>query len=93
LAKVATLTTLVDDSLKQPRFAMLLLASFGALALLLASVRMYGVISYSVQQRTQEIGIRIALGAERSNVFRMVLSQGARLATTGIALGVLRPSA
>jgi putative ABC transport system permease protein len=89
LAKVATLTTLVDDSLSQPRFAMLLLASFGVLALLLASTGMYGVISYSVAQRTQEIGIRMALGAERRNVFGMVLSQGARLAGLGIALGLV----
>jgi putative ABC transport system permease protein len=89
LAKVATLTTLVDDSLSQPRFAMLLLASFGVLALLLASTGMYGVISYSVAQRTQEIGIRMALGAERRNVFGMVLSQGARLAGLGIAFGLV----
>ena len=89
LAKVATLTTLVDDSLSQPRFAMLLLASFGVLALLLASIGMYAVISYSVMQRTQEIGIRMALGAERRNVFAMVLSQGARLAGLGIAIGLL----
>jgi predicted permease len=89
LAKVATLTTLVGDSLSQPRFAMLLLASFGVLALLLASIGMYGVISYSVMQRTQEIGIRMALGAERRSVFRMVLSQGARLAGVGIAIGLL----
>jgi predicted permease len=89
LAKVAMLTTLVDDSLSQPRFAMLLLASFGVLALALASVGMYGVISYSVMQRTQEIGIRMALGAEGRNVFRMVLSQGARLAGLGIAIGLL----
>jgi predicted permease len=89
LAKVATLTTLVDDSLSQPRFAMLLLASFGVLALLLASIGMYGVISYSVMQRTQEIGIRMALGAERRSVFAMVLSHGARLAGLGIAIGLL----
>jgi predicted permease len=89
LAKVATLTSLVDDSLSQPRFAMLLLASFGVLALLLASTGMYGVISYSVAQRTQEIGVRMALGAERRNVFGMVLWQGARLAGLGIALGLV----
>jgi predicted permease len=89
LAKVATLTTLVNDSLSQPRFAMLLLASFGVLALVLASIGLYGVISYSVTQRTQEIGIRMALGAGRSSVFRMVLSQGARLAGLGIAIGLL----
>jgi predicted permease len=89
LAKIATLTTLVDDSLSQPRFAMLLLASFGVLALLLASIGMYGVISYSVAQRTQEIGIRMALGAEGRSVFGMVLSQGARLTGLGIAIGLV----
>lgn len=89
LAKVAALTTLVDDSLSQPRFAMLLLAAFGVLAVLLASVGMYGVISYSVMQRTQEIGVRMALGAERGKVFRMVLGQGARLAGLGVAIGLV----
>jgi predicted permease len=89
LAKVATLTTLVSESLSQPRFAMLLLTSFGLLALLLASIGMYGVISYSVMQRTQEIGIRMALGAERRNVFGMVLGQGARLALLGIGIGLI----
>jgi predicted permease len=88
LAKVATLTTLVDDSVSQPRFSMFLLGSFGVLAVLLASIGMYGVISYSVMQRTQEIGIRMALGAERRNVFGMVLGQGARLAGLGIVIGL-----
>jgi predicted permease len=89
LAKIATLTTLVNDSLSQPRFAMLLLAAFSLLALLLASIGMYGVISYAVAQRLQEIGIRMALGAERRNVFGMVLGHGARLAGLGIAIGLL----
>jgi ABC-type antimicrobial peptide transport system permease subunit len=87
LAKVSTLTTLVDDSMAQPRFSVFLLGSFGVLALLLASIGMYGVISYSVLQRTQEIGIRMALGAQRGKVFGMVLRQGARLAGLGIGIG------
>jgi len=89
LAKITTLTTLVNDSLSQPRFAMLLLAAFSLLALLLASIGMYGVISYAVAQRLQEIGIRMALGAERRNVVGMVLGQGARLAGLGMAIGLL----
>jgi DNA-3-methyladenine glycosylase I len=71
------------------RFAMLLLASFGAIALLLASIGMYGVISYSVAQRVQEIGVRVALGADRQDILGMVLGQGARLAGLGIAIGLV----
>jgi len=88
LAKVSTLTTLVDASLSQPRFAMLLLVGFGVLALILASVGMYGVIAHSVAQRTQEIGIRMVLGADSGSVFRMVLAQSGRLAAVGIAIGL-----
>jgi putative ABC transport system permease protein len=89
MAKVTTLTNLVDDSLAQPRFSMLLLSAFGAIALLLACLGMYGVISYSVAQRTQEIGIRLAVGARPQQVLAMILGQGARLAGLGIAIGLL----
>jgi putative ABC transport system permease protein len=88
LAKVVTLATLVDDSLSQPRFAMLLLASFGVLALLLASIGMYGVISYSVMQRTQEIGIRMALGARKTDVLKLILSGSMVWVFVGIGLGI-----
>jgi len=89
LAKVQTLRSVVDDSMTQQRFSALLLGSFGVLALLLASIGMYGVISYSVAQRTQEIGIRMVLGAQRRSVFQMILGQGARLGGLGIAIGLV----
>jgi predicted permease len=89
LGKLATLNTLVDDAMTRPRFSMLLMAAFGGLAVALAGIGMYGVIAYSVAQRTREIGIRMALGAQRSAVFTMVLQQGAKLAGVGIAIGLL----
>jgi predicted permease len=89
LAKVATLTTLVDRSLTQPRFAMLTLCGFGALTLLLACIGLYGVIAYSVAQRTREIGIRMALGANRKAVFAMVLGEGTRVTLLGVGIGVV----
>ena len=88
LANVKTLAAIVGESMNEPRFSMLLLTGFGALALVLAAIGMYGVISHGVAQRTQEIGVRMALGAQRGNVFRMILLQGAKLAAIGIGLGV-----
>jgi predicted permease len=88
IAKVSTLQTIVDQSVTRPRFAMLLLGAFGILALALASIGMYGVIAYSVSQRTREIGVRMALGADPGSVFTMMLNQGARLAGLGMAIGI-----
>jgi putative ABC transport system permease protein len=89
VANFATLTAIVDTSLTADRFAMLLLAVFGILALILSAIGMYGVISYSVMQRTPEIGIRIALGARREQILVMVLGQGCRLACAGIVIGLI----
>lgn len=88
VSNVATLEALVDNSMAQSRFSLFLLGSFGTLALVLAMIGMYGVISYSVQQRTREIGIRMAMGATRHDVFRMVLGLGARFAGLGITIGL-----
>jgi len=84
---VFTLETMVDRALGQPRFYVLLLSIFAALAVVLAVVGIYGVIAYTVQQRTREIGIRIALGASRERVVAMVVRRGLILALAGIALG------
>jgi len=88
LANLQTLDDIVDDSMTQPRFAMLLVALFGAVAVTLASVGMYGVISYSVAHRTQEIGIRMALGAGNRELAVMILAQGARMIVAGIVIGI-----
>jgi predicted permease len=89
VAKLATLTTLVSNSMTADRLSTLLVASFGILALVLASIGLYGVISYSVMQRTAEIGVRIALGATRTQIFVMVIGQAARLACAGIVIGLI----
>jgi predicted permease len=82
-----TMDQYLSTSVAQPRFSMLLLAIFAALALVLTAIGLYGVIAYSVAQRTHEIGIRIALGAGPGEVLRQVLGSGARIALLGVACG------
>jgi putative ABC transport system permease protein len=89
LGDIAQLPDAIQGSLAQPRFRTLLLALFGAMALVLAATGIFGVISYSVSRRTQEIGIRVALGASRGLILRMMLRETVGLAATGIAAGTL----
>ncbi len=84
---IAAMPDVVNASVAQPRFQTVLLGLFGALALILAAVGIYGVISFSVAQRTHEMGIRMSLGAQPAQVLRLVMGQGARMALVGIALG------
>ncbi|HYA64587.1 MAG TPA: ABC transporter permease [Candidatus Sulfotelmatobacter sp.] len=83
-----TMDEIIAETLAGRRFSMLLFGSFAALALLLSSIGIYGVVSYLVGQRTHEIGIRIALGARRWEVLRLILFHGAKLAATGILIGL-----
>ncbi|MGH9795852.1 MAG: ABC transporter permease [Candidatus Acidiferrales bacterium] len=88
ITSLQTLEQMLAQSVAQPRFRTLLLGLFGGLALLLASVGVYGVMAYSVARRTQEIGIRMALGAQRGDVLRMVLRGGFALAAVGVLIGL-----
>src|SRR5207247_6472038 len=89
LYDVKTMDALLADSLAPRRFAIRLLTFFAAAALLLAALGLYGVLACAVTQRTRAIGVRIALGAERTSVMRLVVGQGLRLAGTGVAFGVV----
>ncbi len=89
LADVHTLQEIYDKSLARTSFTLAMLAIAGAMALLLGVVGIYGVISYSVQQRTREIGIRMALGARKEELMRMFVGQGLRLAVIGVACGLV----
>jgi putative ABC transport system permease protein len=89
IADVRTMDELISQSVGQRRLSMLLLSLFSGIALVLASIGIYGLMSYSVAQRSRELGVRIALGAARADVLRLVLRQGMSLALTGIVVGVV----
>jgi putative ABC transport system permease protein len=86
---IQTIDDLMNGSRAQPRFTMLLLGGFSMLALVLAAIGIYSVLAYSIVQRRRELGIRMALGAEHSNIVTMVLREGLRLALSGIAIGLV----
>jgi putative ABC transport system permease protein len=85
---IQTIEQLLDNSLGSRRFNIFLLGGFAGVALLLASVGLFGVMAYLVSQRTREIGVRLALGAQPRNVFRLIIGRGMLLALAGVAIGV-----
>ena len=89
LSSVQTIDEIVSEALAIDRFSVVLFAAFGALGLLLAAVGIYGVTAFGVAQRTREFGVRMALGAQRSGVIRMVLKEGTILAVAGAAIGLM----
>jgi len=93
VSNVVTMEQVIADTLWQPRFNLQLIGIFAALAMTLAAIGLYGVMSYSVAQRTREVGLRMALGAGRRDVLKLVLGRGMKLALAGVALGLLASAA
>jgi putative ABC transport system permease protein len=89
VSRIQTMDQILSDSVARRRLYVVLLGVFAGVALLLAATGIYGVVSYSVSQRTREIGIRVALGAERVDVVRLVIAQAAKLALAGEFIGIL----
>lgn len=89
VSRVVTMEQIVADALWQPRFNLQLIALFAGLALVLAAVGLYGVMAWSVAQRSHEVGLRMAMGAQQRDVLRLVVGQGMKLALAGVALGLL----
>jgi putative ABC transport system permease protein len=88
LANVRPMTEVVADTANQPRFTTIVMAFFAGAAFLLAAVGLYGILAYSVEQRIREIGVRVALGAARRDIFRLIVGNGLGLALVGVIVGV-----